>query len=370
MAESVRRRAFWVSLAASLGVAVVASLGDAVPAGAQIGIKLSRACVYADAPHPPLFTGHAFLQLIPNSGPQARPATRRTLVYGFVTKPGQEWRATIGGPGAVISNADHVWTYRICYNVNRTRYNAMQAEITRDEKAPPNYKLTTFNCTNWVLRIAKTGGLTVPPASPPRAGLFLFGPFIFDPRAIANVADPDTLAVSLATIGVGKMFHGGTVEDNPKNLRPNAFPDSASTQLDVDSYTGLLEFALADPGRLAAGTGLHDDERRLALHTLGTNGSLTLKLADVRAANAIIGVSWGDGSAIVQRATTAHRYSRPGTYLVRAVVVRGAVLFRVTFVERVVMGDGSDHLQFTVPVSDRPTVAFPSPPAPPIPLPI
>jgi hypothetical protein len=319
-----------------------------IPGSAQAAVSLPRVCVYADAPHAPLYTGHAFVQLLPDRGPQAG---NRNLVYGFAPK--ESWRF-LGGPGEVSSNATHHWDYKICYAVPPVQYDRMEARVAADIRNPPSYALFTFNCTDWVLRVAAAGAITVPPAKPGR---------------VPGVTDPDRLAESIKSIAAGRQFAGGVPRRNPGNAAPNGGVDPVFGELDVDSYDGLVEFALADPQRLAAGVHLDNHEEHLSTRTIGHNHELSLNFENVRRHDAIIAVDWGDGAKTYQEPTATHRYERAGSHHVRAVVVRNATLFRVTLTVNVVSAGGNEEIALQTPHDGR-QPDFPPLAAPIVPLPL
>src|SRR3954469_9347069 len=78
-------------LAILLALAVGALGASAAPASAE-----SKVCVFVQERNVTAgaLTGHAFVQLLPDSGEHAG---KRNLHYGFYPK--HQWRAVIGGPG-------------------------------------------------------------------------------------------------------------------------------------------------------------------------------------------------------------------------------------------------------------------------------
>jgi hypothetical protein len=339
------RTAGLVTITARLGQLKKTATFYQVPIGGT-----PHACVYVDDPNhiPP--TGHTFIQLLPDRGPQAR---SKDLVYGFATDP---WWKFLDGPGVISSNATHHWSYKICYSVSAGQYDSMEARIAAQIRSPPRYKLLSFNCTDWVIGIARVGGIKLPPAN----GLGARLPFVSDPVA---------LETSLRLIGAGKEFDGGTVHRNPGKVAPNAGADPPPFPRDVDSYTTVVENALYYPATLAAGTHLREHERTHARLTIGRRKELTIRLAHVNSNVSVVAIDWGDRSSTLQHPSAAHRYARNGTFTVRAVVVRDATLFRSTFVTHV-SGEGhSANLTFRVP-HDGPRRDFPPQPAAIAPLPL
>lgn len=339
------RTAGLVTITARLGQLKKTATFYQVPIGGT-----PHVCVYVDDPNhiPP--TGHTFLQLLPDRGPQAG---SKNLVYGFATDP---WWQFLDGPGVISSNATHHWSFKICYPVSVGQYDSMEARIAAQMRSPPRYRLLSFNCTDWVIGIVQVGGIKLPPAK----GLGSRAPFVSDPVA---------LELNLRLIGAGHEFAGGIVHKNSGNTAPNGGADPPPFPRDVDSYTSVVDTALSFPATLAAGTHLRDHERTHAALTIGRGRDLSILLPHVDPKVSVVAIDWGDGSATFQHPRAAHRYARGGRFVVRTVVVRDATLFRSKFATHVTSHGGNAHITFTVP-HDGARPNFPHQPTAIAPLPL
>ncbi|MDQ6776804.1 MAG: PKD domain-containing protein [Actinomycetota bacterium] len=300
-------------------------------------------CVYVDSPVLRLTSGHVFVQMLPDRG---RQKGSKNLVYGL--SPVSAWHPFGGAGEFPNTNATHGWDYKICYPVSVRRYNNMANFINRSLARPPNYDLLDSNCVIWSENVAGVGGIRLP-SSINRAG----------------IPDPAALEDNLISIGAGKKFRGGTVRKNPGRVAPNGGADPVSRMLDANSYTGLEEFALRAPGRLAAGLHLRNHELHLPTRSLGLNQRATVALTGVKPSKAIIAMSWGDGSVSLQRPSASHRYGRPGRYRITIVVVKNSTLFRVTGSILVMRVAPPQAFSFVVPHDGRQS-NFPRPPGAPV----
>lgn len=283
-------------------------------------------CVYVDSPVLRLTSGHVFVQLLPDRGPQKG---SKNLVYGL--GPVSVWKA-FGGVGEISSNATHGWDYKICFPVTPEQYDKMAKFIRESIAKPPKYDLLESNCVIWSENVAATGGIRLP-SSINRAG----------------IADPAAFEDSLESIGVGGTFRGGTVKKNPGGVAPNGEADPVGEELDADSYEGLLEYAFGDPNGLVEGMHLVDHERQVHPRRLGAHERFAIDLRDVSAKRAIVAVDWGDGSTTtLQKTRSSHEYSHQGRYTAKIVVVRNSTLFRASIPVDVGHGKAGASVKLTV----------------------
>jgi hypothetical protein len=341
-----------------------------------------RVCVYVAEPSRESITGHTFVQLLPDSGPQAG---SKNLVYGFSTKDSAVWRA-LGGAGEVQPDADHAWSWRLCSVVSANQYATAQQRITRDIAKPPNYHLFEFNCTDWALRVVREAGFAFPVVAKTSnrirdvlvaalgkdAGEFA-AKWVFNG---ALFSDPVAVAAAFARIGAGGTFASGVVNKNtngskPTDIRRRGSGGSGGDELpasDIGSPFGLAEAGIRNPERMAERLRIALSERDLDAREVGAGDDLTIDFDDVADEQALVAVAWGDGLKRFEDPTATHRYDDPGTYRVRAMVLRRATLLRLELdVEVQHRGDGA-KIEVAVPRDDPPENALPDAPEPIVPL--
>jgi hypothetical protein len=316
--------------AALLGIVLVAA--SAAPAAAE-----PRICFYALERNLAggSKTGHAFVQLLPDAGPQAG---KRNLVYGFYPKVQARF---LDGPGEVRDDAGTGWHFKQCENVSTQKYNAAQAEINSDISHPPNYVFLKFNCTDWIFKIANRAGVSLPSA-----------------RAfITNVFDPEALAKNLEgrwrDLEGGRNKHNGRYYKNTGNTSAESSVDPSIQWEDPGSYTDLTLTALAAPSTLARGldmTARTPTPRRISI---GVGRRLRISLQRIDLHRSITAVQFGDGARAFQKLVFTHRYSRPGRYRVRGVAIAGATVERYSFTITVDRRHGDAAATLPVP-HDRP----------------
>ncbi len=254
-------------------------------------------CVYVQSPSVGSPSGHAFIQLVPSSGPQAN---NPNLVYGFSPQKGVF--GALGGNGSISSNATHAWDWQICYTVTAAQYNSAAAAIRGDITAPPNYNLLDNNCVDWAGKIAGAAGISLPS--------YAWFPNVGGPP----ISDPKTLQDSLSAIGNNGTFRGGTVNNNSANKAPNGGAVAAATTPEY-SYTATVAVGHTAPATLAAYANVPLYNTNLGGVNLAAGGTLTFNLSNVSAASALISIDWGDGSPYSdQNTAVSHIYSTIGTY--------------------------------------------------------
>lgn len=296
-------------------------------------------CIYVDSPVLGLTSGHVFLQLLPDRGPQKG---KRNLVYGFAPK--SSW-GFLGGAGEVSSNGTHGWDYKICYPVEVAKYNNIARSIRQSTARPPEYDLLTSNCVEWTANRVATAGIRMPP-SLNRVG----------------IPDPNALEITLERIGVGNKYRGGTVYKNTKGVTPEDAADPPTKELDASSYIGIASFALLEPSRLASGLRLRKRDLHPRKRTMGRRHALRIRLSHTD--RAVIAIDWGDGSQTMQHRRASHKYRRPGRYRVRVAVVNDTTVFRMVFLERVRRRGPSDVINKRVPRTQHLPSFPPGPKAP------
>jgi hypothetical protein len=355
-----------------------------VPARAAAAPQI---CVYVAEPSKASVTGHAFIQLLPDSGPQAG---SKKLVYGFSTRNSAVWRA-LGGYGEVQDDSAHAWSWKICYATAVAQYDRVATKIRQDTAKPPDYHLFNFNCTDWVLGLVRVGDLPFPPI--PRTAnrveelLKAFGGVSqLAPSAITSLAslvtklfnpkielsDPVTVAAVLARIGAGMTYSGGLVTKNtagtsPSDRRGAPAGGGDADRFDIDAPARIGQLALDDPERLADGFGI--ELRRLAPEPrrLGVDDQLTIDFDSIERDNSMVAVDWDDGAVGFEPPTAAHAYGEPGIYRPRAAVLRGATLVHLRLRVEVRRRGAGEELSVDVPRAPRPE-ADTDEPEPPVPV--
>lgn len=268
-------------------------------------------------------TGHAFVQLLPDSGSQAG---RRDLVYGFYPKIG--WRFIIGSPGNVAEDKDHGWDWKLCKTVDQDKYNDAQKLVSDDIKNPPEYVFFRFNCTDWVYKVARKAGVTLPDPG-------ALGTGVFDPEVMAK-----KLQAMFAQQGGRNIPGGNAVFHNSNKQKPvdssdhrvrGALGAVASRELSPDSYIDITRLAFSDPHGLAKGLDLDSDTQDLPDASLEPDGRLRVSIDGIDPGKAITSVRWGDGTQEYQGARFDHRYRHAGSYHVTGISVARSTVYRFSF---------------------------------------
>jgi hypothetical protein len=350
----LRRLAILLALAVgALGVA-------AAPASAQ-----SKVCIFVQERNVTAgaYTGHAFVQLLPDSGEHAG---KRDLIYGFYPK--HAWRAVIGGPGNVLDDKTHGWDWRKCGNVNHDQYSVTQRAIAADISSPPDYALLKFNCTDWVFKMAEKAGIPLPSAKALGTGLY-------DPEVLAKNLQKDWEQQGRRNLPntIGTVWHNNSVQ------KPLDAPDykvvangarATATRMSPESYTDVSALAFSDPGQLADGLGMTAETDRLPDEQVGVGNRLRIRFAQVDTDRAVTVVRWGDGSDTEQDASADLEYRKAGDYRVRGIAIVGATVYRFELTVQVSEPGGDAERTIEVPHNaPRPeTVPAPDPPTVPAPL--
>jgi hypothetical protein len=296
-------------------------------------------------------SGHAFVQLLPDSGPQAG---KRDLVYGFSAK--HTALAITGGPGIITSNATHAWNWKLCETVSQHSYNAAAGRIASDEKNPPEYALFKFNCTNWIFRIAAKAFVTLPSAKALGSETF------FDPEVLGGKLKDMWVEQGSRNIPGGKVFR------NSGNLSPTDAADPPSP-FATNSYTDLALDAFSNPVALAHNLEMAVAQRRLSALRVGVGHDLVVSLRGVDPDEAITQVRFGDNAHSLQRSTFTHAYLRAGSYRVHGIAIAHSTVFSFSFTVTA-GGGGSARTTIVVP-NLRPPRPTPRPvPAPIVPQPL
>jgi hypothetical protein len=294
--------------------------------------------------HKGALTGHAFVQLLPDSGAQAG---NRDLVYGFYPKT--QWLAITGSPGQIANDQQHGWEWKLCKSVTTSQYNNAEGVIGGDLKNIPRYSLGGFNCTDWMYKIAKAASVTLPPANALGSGLL----------------DPERLAQEYSKLWAeqgGRNIPGGNaVWKNVDNVWPNNVKDPPARVLNLDSYTDITLLAFTDPRLIAHAMDMTARTAVLPDETVGVGRRLRISLAQLGTKPTVTEVQFGDGSRQYQKRTFTHTYLRPGTYTLRGIAIANATVYRFIQEVRVVRGAGAASTTTSVPHDAPHHYHFPAP---------
>jgi hypothetical protein len=315
-----------------------------------------RVCVYAQERniHKGAYTGHAFVQLLPDSGPQAG---SRNLTFGF--SPKEPLKAVTGGPGQILNDSEHGWEWKLCKSVTIDGYDKAVRMISLDRDKRPEYALLKFNCTDWAFKIAKEAGVGELPSA----------------KALGTgVLDPEALAKNYEKLWVeqgGRNIPGGnSVWKNTANVFPNNVEDPPSRVIDLDSYTDITRLAFTDPRVIAHRLDMTARTAVLGAVTVGAGHPLRVSLSRLGRKPTVTEVKFGDGSRQYQRRTFAHSYRRAGIYRLRAIAIANATVYRFRLRVRVVRGGVAVSTVTTVPHDAPRHHHFPKPAPVVWPLPI
>jgi hypothetical protein len=288
----------------------------------------------------PFETGHAFAQLVANSGPNAGDVN----TYGHYPNSYNPFDSS----GLTRPNGDHPWDWKIAFPVTAEQYNTVATFINNEINNPSDYHLLTSNCTDWVDQIANMVGLPLPAFTDPY-----------------GVSDPVTLDYSLASIGDGGSFGGGTVSQNTNGTLPNNNPDPPPPFPDEGSVNGFISAALANAPAFAQTMNLVFHQETLPPVAVGVGQTITVNLANVDLNHAVAIDDFSDGTPATQSLTAAHLYQSPGTRHARAIVINGGAVDEFFFDVNVGAGVGSVSESIQVPDAP-PNAPFVTPPTPPL----
>jgi hypothetical protein len=342
-------------LVLALLCSLLGALAVAAPASAS-----PRLCVYIDerqvAGGSP--TGHAFVQLLPDSGPQAG---KRDLVWGF--SPKVTWQFLTGSEGLISDNSDHAWDWKLCNTVSNDNYNKAAKVVEDDRKSTPRYALLKFNCTDWAYKVAQAAGMKLPDAT----ALFTR---VYDPEQVAKEFKKMYAQQGGRNIpGGNAVFHNNPRKD-PKDSPDFRLPGAAaSTDAPFgDSYTDIVRLAFDDPKETADLYDFSSDTAKLDDVTLDSGRELRLALHGVHPDEGVTAVHWGDGEADYQGHGFHHTYKKAGTYHVTGIALARADVYRYMLTVHVKEG-GDRHAEVSVDVpkgAPKPDANAPEQEGPPV----
>ena len=298
-------------------------------------------------------TGHAFVQLLPDAGPQG---SSRNLTFGFY--PRNQALAITGGPGQIKNDSEHGWEWKLCKSVTDQSYDKAARLISLDRDKTPQYSLGGFNCTDWVFKVADAAGVKLPSARALGTGLY-------DPEELAN-----KYKVLWHEQGGRNIPGGDAVFKNTANVWPNNVADPPSRTIDLDSYTDITLLAFIAPRTIAHALDMTARTAVLPAETVGAGRRLRISLARLGTLRTVTEVQFGDGSRQYQRRTFAHSYRRAGAYRLRGIAIANATVYRFSLRVRVVRASAAVSTATTVPHDAPRHYHFPEPAPVVWPLPI
>ncbi len=290
-------------------------------------------------------TGHGFLQLRPDSGPQAG---SRKLNYGF--HPKVEWRFLTGSPGSIDDESKHAWSFKVCFPLTNKQYNDAQEIVNEYRRNTPEYVFTSYNCTTWIVRVSEKLGVRLPDT---RARVLVpTVSFKWPPVGTTYVTtgpeDPERLGTILEEAWTsGRKIDGrGLVYKNVNNTFPDDTKDPPTIRLDHDSITDVARLAFKDPGELAAGLNLTARDRELPDEIVGVGEPLSVpfrglddEVTQLRIDGRTAFVQQGGRSRTFPRGQDpdrpVFRFERTGTFRVTGFVLGDTTVERFRFDVRV-----------------------------------
>ena len=315
-------------------VALGGGLMFAATSAASAAAASPRLCFYAQERDllRGAWTGHAFVQLLPDAGPQSG---NRNLTFGFYPK--DQALAITGGPGKIKNDSEHGWEWKLCKSVTDESYDRAARLISLDRDRTPRYSLGGFNCTDWVFKVADAAGVKLPSARALGTGLL-------DPEELAN-----KYKAMWRDQGGRNIPGADAVFKNTANVWPNNVVDPPARTIDLDSYTDITLLAFTAPRTIAHALDMTARTAVLPGQTVGVGRPLRISLKRLGTLPTVTEVQFGDGARQYQRRTFAHSYRRPGTYRLRGIAIANATVYRFSFQVRVVRGGGAVSAATTVP---------------------
>lgn len=323
-------------------------------AGVSTAAASPRLCVYAQERNVlnGAWTGHAFVQLLPDAGPQG---SSRNLTYGFYPK--KQELAITGGPGQIKNDSEHGWEWKLCKSITDESYEKAARVISLDRDKVPQYSLGGFNCTDWVFKVADAAGVKLPSARALGTGLF-------DPEELAN-----KYKAMWREQGSRNIPGGDAVFKNTENVWPNNAADPPTRTVDLDSYTDITLLAFAEPRTIAHALDMTARTAVLPGETVGVGRPLRISLERLGTLPTVTEVQFGDGSREYQRKAFVHSYRRAGTYRLRGIAIANATVYRFSVQVKVVRGGGGASAVAAVPhdaphhyrFAESPAVVWPLP---------
>lgn len=258
-----------------------------------------RVQLYVRCPGDGRPTGHAFIQLLPQTGPDAG---RTDLYYGFTSALQSQGT---DAPGIIAP--DSPLPSDLCYTiaVSTDEYNAIVDSIQSSIANPPHHNLVNFNSVDWLESLFPANGPAFPAAD-------------FD-----SVSTPGALKSTLqplpGAVAYGSTFPTGT-----------SFPPDTSTSVHYD-YQAIVEGAPSDPSTFATYFNTFLNSQQLAGVSLNIADSFTVNLLNVDLNLNTVAIDWGDGTIQHRQTTFKHRYSIGGLYRVNVVSLDTGALHHYFF---------------------------------------
>lgn len=297
-------------------------------ASTDVCARPNEFCIYLNCPDTILSTGHAWVGLTFGSS-YVNPGATRFRGY----HPGTF--NVFGGEGRVKDDALRVingnWDYKICWTISDTSFEAVIGFLNSVTSNPREYNLLQSNCVSFALNAASVAAVRAP------NGLNSQG-----------IPDPLQLWQSLADIGNGGTFQGGTVVHNLPN--ESALTDTEPFPLDF-SYSRLeSDVHLLTAASVGDFMRLDAQDAFAGAASLAVGGTLNIDLINAFPTTSLISVDWGDGSPFSNQATEiAHAYPDAGDFDGSIAVIDSQSVHRFAFSVSVGSGVAMDDLAVTIP---------------------
>ena len=242
--------------------------------------------LYARCPREGAPVGHAFIQLLPQTGPDAG---RTDLYYGF-----NSFFQTRGsdGIGTIASEMPQPTDLSYSYTLSTDEYNAVVAAVRASIASPPRHNLIQFNSVDWAESV--------------------LSPVISFPNAdFDSINAPGVLKTSLESlpgaVAWGSTFPTGT-----------SFPVDTSGTSHYD-YKAIVEGAPLDPAGFASYLGTPLLQNQLAGVSLNQQDSFSVTLLNIDLNLNTVAVNWGDGTIEHRQTNFQHSYAASGLYTVNII---------------------------------------------------
>jgi hypothetical protein len=283
----------------------VLALGGASSAGSAESYKIVIYTTWATTDQGAV--GHAYVQLRHGS---------TNMIYGKY--PDGKW--LFDTDGKIKDDGGRGWRLRMTWQVNADQFGLAKQYLNRQRERPDNYKLLSDNCVEFVVSVARAGGVTVP-----------------NYKGKVGQPDPEYLYDSMVSLkNRGEQFHGGVVDQNQSpGTAASAAHDPPPPSPPCCAVDAILDGAASYPGKLARELRLGYQRQYLPPGSLsGKKYGVVITNTDVRAN--LYAIRWGDGRitrSARPRATAPgqvsfyHRYRRPPRKPLSVVIVQnGRVL--------------------------------------------
>lgn len=255
--------------------------------------------LYIRCPRPDAPVGHAFIQLLPQTGPDAG---RTDLYYGFNSAIRTQGTNTFGQVAH-----ERPQPTDLCYSipVSSETYNEFVTAIRAAINTPPDHNLVNFNSVDWLESIFPVAGPAFPFAD-------------YD-----SVSTPGVLKETLDSLP-GAVSWGSTFPTGTSFL-----PDTSNT-VHYD-YQAIVEEAPTNAADFASYFGTILNSQTLSGVSLNSSDTFAVNLLNIDLNLNTVAIDWGDGTKDHRKTTFRHRYAASGLYTVNVISLDTGALHHYTF---------------------------------------